>query len=75
MMNEIGFMADEIFMTEPNVHIKKKLIFLRTYFDLTLDRDLCDVIDSHRNHPKYKEYSEVIYGLNRGKGRVLDKDE
>ena len=75
LLNEIKFMADEVFMTEPNIHLKKKLIFLRTYFDLTLDKKLCDIIDSHRNHPKYKEYSKVIYGLNRGKARNLEKGE
>ncbi len=61
---EMLFFANEVFTIEENINTIKKLILLSTYYELTGDKNIMEIISNYKNHEKFSFYSEVIFGRN-----------
>ena len=45
----------------------KKLLLISTYYDLTKNEEIVDIINEHKEHESYDKYCEVIFGEEKGK--------
>lgn len=66
IVNEVKFMASEIFLTPFDENTIKKLLFISTYYELTKDNEICDILNSFSNYENFSLYIEIIFGSQPG---------
>lgn len=71
--DEVRFMANEIFMTEADENTLKKLLFISTYYQLTKDSEIIDIIKNYSDHDMFGMYTEIIFGETKGYSKKLFK--
>lgn len=71
--DEYFFLADEVFETEEDENTVKKILLISTYYDLTKNEEIKEIVESHKEHEKYDQYCEVIFGEE--KGKVIQKQK
>lgn len=55
------FFTDELFhKTSEDEHTQTKLIYICTYYALTDDPEIREILDQYKSHPKYQEYLSFI---------------
>lgn len=62
IIDEVSFMADEVFITPQNEFTIKKLLFISTYYALTKDKTIVDILMRHFEHENFSTYMEIIFG-------------
>lgn len=70
---EIRFMADEVFMVEPDANTVKKLLLISTYYELSEDDEIKDIVNSHNDDDNFEFYSEIIFGETKKDVKTLNK--
>lgn len=67
IIDEVRFMANEVFLAEPDINTVKKLLFISTYYQLTGDDEIVDIVSSYSENSWFDSYSEIIFGDEKGK--------
>lgn len=62
IIDEVSFMADEVFISPQNEFTLKKLLFISTYYTLTKDKTIVDILMHHFEHENFSTYMEIIFG-------------
>ena len=62
--DEARFIAYEIFTEPENEYTIRKLIFLSTYYDLTMDNKIIKIINKHKKNKNYNKYTKIIFEKN-----------
>lgn len=62
IVDEVRFMADEVFMTPQDKNTIKKLLFISTYYEITKDKKIIEILTKHSNHKDFSLYIEIILG-------------
>lgn len=62
IIDEVSFMADEVFITPQNEFTIRKLLFISTYYALTKDKTIVDILMRHFEHDNFSTYMEIIFG-------------
>lgn len=70
---EIYFMVQEVFLTLPNEFTIRKLLLVSTYYDLTKDDELKEVIEDFKTDSKYEFFYDVMF--NDGVDKRVDLSE
>lgn len=65
--DEYLFLADEVFETDQDENTVKKLLLLSTYYDLTKNEEIVEIIDEHKHHEAYNAYYQIVFGKEKGK--------
>lgn len=68
--DEIRFMASEVFLVPEDKNTVKKLLFVSTYYDLTGDESVKEIMGRYSNHEKFNLYSKITFGKQKGKTKV-----
>lgn len=71
--DEYFFLADEVFETKEDENTVKKLLLISTYYDLTKNEEIVDIINEHKDHEAYDKYCEIIFGEEKGKRIVKQR--
>lgn len=58
--NEIFFIAQEVFMLPSDEYTIRKLLLVGTYYNLTKDSELKEIIEEFSDNPKYDFFYEVM---------------
>lgn len=58
--NEIKFMIEDLFLGENPFYINPKLIFIKTYYQITKDEQIIEILNRYSNHENYKYFSNFI---------------
>lgn len=61
LRSEVYFLANEVFIVEENNFTIRKLLFIGTYYGLTGDPEIKNIIQKYQNHPLYFYYTDVIF--------------
>ncbi len=76
LINPIAVITD-VFKNEPDIFTTRKLLYLRTYYSLTKDENLKNLMPSYTKNPNYQKYYEIIFndglGLTEQKGKTRTK--
>lgn len=59
-MSEIDFISQEIFEVPCDEFTIRKLLFIKTYYELTKDDDLKENIEEYNNHPNFKFFYDLM---------------
>ncbi len=59
-LEEIYFIAQEVFRVNPDEYTIRKILLVATYYDLTKDEELKRIIEKFKNHPQYDFFYEVM---------------
>lgn len=51
----------------------EKLLFTSTYYQLTKDEEIVEILNQYKTDIRYKEYSQIIFGGNKGYSRKKKK--
>ena len=62
LMIEAIFFCDEVFQSPVNDNTIKKLLFIKTYYTLTKDKELIDIFKKYKDRPEYYFYSKIVFG-------------
>ena len=62
LMIEAIFFCDEVFQSPIDDNTIKKLLFIKTYYTLTKDKDLIDIFKKYKDKPEYCFYSTIVFG-------------
>lgn len=54
-------MLEDIFNTEEK-HTIQKVLFISTYYHLTKDKEILNLLNKNTIHPRYSEYKRIIIG-------------
>lgn len=65
--DEYLFLADEVFEKDQDENTVKKLLLLSTYYDLTKNEEIVEIIDEHKHHEAYNAYYQIVFGEEKGK--------
>lgn len=68
--DEARFMADEVFSSDEDKNTIKKLLFISTYYDLSGDEIIKEIIDDHSEHQKYPLYKNIVLGEQKQKRKI-----
>ena len=58
--DEIYFMAQEVFMVPTDEYTVRKLLLVGTYYQLTKDEQLKEIIEEFKDNPNYDFFHEVM---------------
>lgn len=58
--DEVYFMVQEAFMIPSNEYTIRKLLFVGTYYSLTEDEELREIIEEYRDDPRFKIFYEIM---------------
>ena len=58
--NEIFFIAQEVFMLPSDEYTIRKLLLVGTYYNLTKDSELKEIIEEFSDNPKYDFFYEIM---------------
>lgn len=59
-VDEIYFIASEVFKVSINEYTIKKLILVGTYYNLTQDQEILDIVNNFKNHPNYDFFYDIM---------------
>lgn len=62
LMIEAIFFCDEVFQSPVDDNTIKKLLFIKTYYTLTKDKELMDIFKKYKDKPEYCFYSTIVFG-------------
>lgn len=68
--DEVRFMSSEVFLVSYDKNTLKKLLFISTYYELSGDEVVKDIMDSYSNHEQYNFYKRVVFGPQKSKTKV-----
>lgn len=68
--DEVRYMASEVFLVPYDKNTIKKLLFISTYYELSEDEVVKDIIDSHSNHEQYNFYKRIVFGEQKSKRKL-----
>ena len=71
--DEARFMTEEIFMVEQDINTIKKLLFIATYYKLTKDKKILNIINKYSKSAEFQAYCEIIFGDDKGYPKKLKK--
>lgn len=61
---EIYFFANEIFIEKENNYTVRKMLLVATFYALTYDLEIKNIIEKYNDHPLYDYYAKIILGEN-----------
>lgn len=73
MENEIYFMINELFLKQSDEFTIRKLIFVKTFHDLTHYDSLIDEIDKYKNDHRYELFSSIILNNNQLDNKTIEQ--
>lgn len=65
--DETRFMASEVFLAPEDKNTVKKLLFISTYYELSEDDAIKEIMDKYSNHEKYGLYTKIVFGKQKSK--------
>jgi len=68
--DEVRYMSSEVFLVPYNKNTLKKLLFISTYYELSEDEVVKDIIDSYSEHEQYSFYKRVVFGEQKNKRKL-----
>ena len=68
--DEARYMASEVFLSPSNKFTVRKLLFVSTYYELSGDEGIKDIVDSYSDRKEYDLYKKVIFGEPKSKKRI-----
>ncbi len=71
LADEAIFLTGELFIVDKPTHTKEKLLLMKTYYDLTQDKNITELFDTFKEIPVYDGYNEVLFG----KSKTLKRDK
>ena len=63
--DEVYFFVVELFASNKVAKKEQKLILIKTYYDVTHDKELLDLFEAYSEQPYFEEYKEIIFGKNK----------
>lgn len=69
---EAGYLIYDCFLGREH-KTTEKLILIATYYYLTNDKDIIEILNEFKDHPKYSEYEAIITGRGQSKSRKLKR--
>ena len=68
--DEVRYMSSEVFLVPYDKNTLKKLLFISTYYELSEDEVVKDIIDSYSEHEQYGFYRRVVFGEQKNKRKL-----
>ncbi len=68
--DEVRYMSSEVFLVPYDKNTLKKLLFISTYYELSEDEVVKDIIDSYSSHEQYNFYKRVVFGEQKSKRKA-----
>ena len=68
--DEVRYMSSEVFLVPYDKNTLKKLLFISTYYELSEDEVVKDIIDSYSEHEQYSFYRRVVFGEQKNKRKL-----
>ena len=65
--DEVMFLIGELFIKENEYFSSQKLLYIKTYYDLTHDEDIKNTFENFKGLNNYNIYKDVIFGKNKVK--------
>ncbi len=62
LMIEAIFFCDEVFKNPVDNNTIKKLLFIKTYYNLTKDHELISIFNKYKDQKEYLFYSNIVFG-------------
>ena len=62
LVTKLNRMPSEVFLVPYDKNTLKKLLFISTYYELSEDEVVKDIIDSYSEHEQYSFYRRVVFG-------------
>lgn len=70
-IDESYYFVYELFNIYPDEYFLKKLLFVKSYYDLTHDQELLEEISIYENHPNYNDIYNIIIGDEKNKTKHI----
>lgn len=71
--DECRFFAHEIFNTDQDRYTLRKLLMIASYYDLTMDEEIINIINQYHNDEMYDVYCKIIFDLDKNKELKKEK--
>ena len=68
--DEVRYMASEVFLSPSNKFTVRKLLFISTYYELSGDEVIKEIVDNYSDRKEYGLYKKVIFGEPKSKKMI-----
>ncbi len=68
--DEARYMASEVFLSPSNKFTVRKLLFISTYYELSGDEVIKEIVDNYSDRKEYGLYKKVIFGEPKSKKMI-----